>query len=1750
MTDTSEPPPHRQQRGADEDFKFKFSPTYTVSNPDSRKAQTRKQPDDLLQRIHDTTRPTSLLPYRDLEKKNQVLTDAKLEFTPNFNNTMNSLDAQQRRIKTQKSAEQMMQQSIERRPEVHPMFVRGSHNGGKLKQVRLSDYTPTHANLIPPKLPLAEGAAFVGTDLETLGLPYQEIGQPHPEDELLFDLWNHRQAVRERRADEDKLSKMVSFPLSETVRQLVTREEAKIIDAVTQGQVDGTHVSISPQSKAASLSMKSKNRVGDALDGTARGVVLPIGSLEQVFRSLRLTIHETIVGLLSTYRLTRRTLRDVRQEDAEDVGVVRASVSTPETSLPTMSVMAKRESQMVDMEELNIQMLIITEENLATQAKDTTSLVPACVSLPIERVFSPSLAMETASSVAFLWKILSQMQSMVPGVSFGLHLFQHYILPHVYDSFSTYSNALPSLGGLSEQIMQLSTIPLRMEVSRLSSIAYEQSQEDARYIEHALKHWTLRGWRKNVKDLRQREGYLQNATQLVCRIRARRQLHAAFSAWRFEARNLSNMNYLDSVRQQYVGFLSGANLADQLRSSTLRGIAEPTGVLADMHTQRIATQLAKTAEHVKGKSPSSSATGPPPAPSSARTNPNTSVTTPRGSKEFPRFMSTPNPPDNSLSRAVSSLSMSSSMIDHEETVVMAEVPSAPLPKPPPAPSRSHDLQIKAGGTFEDMLLKLREMEEICNHLRSEIGVQSKMLRSVEKERDSLRQRNRQLEEEVLRVTEEKVHYCNVVQEKQFSLNDRDKRILQLKSRIRAHRNRPWQRVVLRVVGEICMTSTHISEHVDNLRIQADMKPPGVQGTAMTNPLKIGTIASGSEDEMEENSTNGLTQQEEEERLFGKLAPIVLSSSYPLPDALIILQDWANACLDDLQELDDLKGGALSTRFTSFSEEARNGILLSRLLFYLSLPRYLQRTSIRDNEKAADGEEVFGSNFPDRRRQLLKKFNVQLDSPFPVYPECFGDLLSMRPSDRMTLLLQFATELMGGSDMLATDTLEQQRTDLYNTIKSYTELQMPPPAARIELQEIIDPHALAMGERAAVVTLIALLYTRFSHPFNHKCKQSAELEKAAILHLLSGGTHLRRTRPSTADGGKEAMTIEEEIMHHLEDEDKSPWYLFKERCLPMFGTAAHPFLLRGNFWPSDAFDSPQLAEILGELGMALNRSAHLHRWHVVMSCLVPVMTYSGLSRGVFTGPRASSQSLRVGLEQEGEWNVPLHCRCLMRVYLKRAETLRNAVKEHCISIEEIMEEQEHEVSGIATPVNALPFELPTPPDASGTTGGLSMDVAFKLRNSALVSREAKELLRAIHLTSSDLLTLFLRRSTLSAELALPTLSLGGWRLLCTDLKLLASSPEFEDDAAIGMDVASNIFYDAVMALNEVANTAPTIPSGGKQHRSRANTFTSNSTSFKAPVVPVQDGTRTAIPKVSDDMTFAAFLIAMTLVSHELFPLIRAPSAEKSPSRASSLFVAFLEPSSSALHRDSFLESHTSHPEGTSPVSDALKPDTAPLLWLGNCLQHFMHNYIPRVAGDVLSDEPRSVVHRLTMGAGTQEVLARYTPAIILVFNAYSKDVYGAAGMEKDELLQLLRDAMLTSTEISQYLVFEVFQHCCVTRRFCEEEAAAKRREIDGKPRDGRRRAPRSVSIVDPSNKTGISPANNHKKDIEVLVYEGFVQFLCVMCNFKQPNPLIAYCQRLDVFLRRSVLRPLCHRVENLAPLLNQSRTGQVKRKGTK
>nr|CCD17684.1 unnamed protein product [Trypanosoma congolense IL3000] len=764
----------------------------------------------------------------------------------------------------------------------------------------------------------------------------------------------------------------------------------------------------------------------------------------------------------------------------------------------------------------------------------------------------------------------------------------------------------------------------------------------------------------------------------------------------------------------------------------------------------------------------------------------------------------------------------------------------------------------------------------------------------------------------------------------------------------------------------------------------------------------------------------------------------------MPDSQTILRDWANGCLDDLESLDDLRGGQLSSRFHGFSQEARSGVLLSRLLFYLALPRY-QNTAAASKNPVTQRETSRRTNYVEQRRRLLARERVQLDAPFPTYADCFGDMLSLAPVSRMTILLQFAKELISSAGQVGDELVQKHLSRIYDLTLKSIEFTPSPPVSQVDLHEVVDAHALACGDKGAVLTLIALLYVRFSHPFNHKAKQSAMVEREAMLFLLSKGTYKlsqdQNTGESSAAPGEDnnseenepeddGKTLARQFLTQLEDDEQSPWQLFLKHCQPLINTMAHPYILRGNFWPSTAFDSPGLAYMLGSLGLALQRSLQEHRWHIILSCLVPIRTYSGLSRGMFTGGRGSSAALQVGLDRTGDWVFPDELSCIKSALQSREEAIRTAIKEGVLKCKGGWSEEEWQKMGY------------------------------------FVAKDKEKLLKSFETCSFDLMQLFLRRARLSHSCAMPVIDIGNWRLLLADINIV--TPDKPDASLLDMSHVTDIFFRVMSSLAETDAAV-------KEPDSRDENYSS---------MP--------LPHYSEEMYYPEFIAALVLLVHDMYPAVYTSEDDKDK-----------EPT---------------------------------ITWIGDALTDFNFRQIvpPQTSESMV--RPANAMAAIRGNAQAEEVLLRHNKVLQAIHTTYSKDVFGVVGMEKEQVVQMLRDSALTSHEISSSVVSEVFKACCVSKKVEDLCSEGKRREQDARPRDVatiRRRG--NVSIVDPSVE-GTSASRT--KEISVLLYDGFLEFLCVICHFQLPNPLIPFDRRLERFLCRSVFRPLAHRSEAVAAVVSQ------------
>jgi hypothetical protein len=1838
---------------------------------------------------------------------------------------------------------------------------------------------------------------------------------PPVETEVLHHWWRDRLAVRHQERARSALFQKLAPALESAVRSTLTAEEAYW------------------QQK------RSKTHACGIMNSTPANTLVPAGKMEPLMRAVQLIAHQTIVAFVEAQATITNTsasssplliMESTREEAAqsERLATENDAAAAAAASSPYHERIAV------------LQATLDTERELVRETRAATSALatPSIITLPPESpIPPPALCVEAAVAATLLSCILEQAEVNTPGMAFAIHLLHHYILPHVYLDYPAWLAVRPRMGGLSEQVTHLATVPLRIQQQRDVATAAGQLQHDCRYLEAVVKAWTMRSWLRCVTGERRRIAQCAALSHAFGRLQRRLRLQRGFTVWQRRTERRQQQRREAMMAADFHRFVSASQAAAGMEGLWKGGVMVAGGAAghAVMTHAGAPPALARAVKATAAQSRSSIA-----ITSSTHSFPSSRVSAGQrhsslGSKkkgaghsrvylsflrqksrtsstarsavpsaafgetaaaiaggqeageedtdeagELERFVVRNSDSDTdddddddsgggveresgavgfrlkrsglrTSSKSLKSTGSGGTSLMYLEaprpandvafpaSIDVEEEPLAPPPGLPGTRAEAPDAAVVAPSPlFTAMMAKLQEMEHVNTYLRHELSVQSQRLRKAQADNNGLRQRNAELEEGTLRLVREKLEACNAVQQNNVVVAEKTRQIRQLRSRLRAHRHRPWQQTVMRLVGDVSAVSTAAAERTGEARVRRDRfgtadpdsRPhndsrtaaahewggarewQGSKGDAVTTSTQAtsnrvaATVGESSERPHQQQQTASASTMAsgsrtlpvdgptEQERLFGCIAPIVLHSTKQLPEARVILADWANSCLDDLHRLDDLHGGPFSSRFVAFSEETRSGFLISRLLYYLALPRYRAQTSAADasvdvpkgDDSVAEEEEdeedsqIMSGKWTgmdmDPRRQLLEQHGVQLEPPYPVFEDCFNDILAMSPVDRMLQLLAFATELLTSQagdpvstsrdahlsvDVLAAmsttytasmvarvagtsaepDAGALQRKGNADDAASSTATAPPTqpvmqPAAPIPLHTVVDPYALARGETSAVITLVALLYVRFAHPFHHKSRLCAVQERRLLLQLWSSGdataeelagpheashsryrssgglkereegegvddslTSLSRRgndavpavgraqNSSSGDGGgTEAFSIEAEMLRQLAPEDKTPWQLFRERCLPIFGTQAHPFLLRGGFWPAEAFDAPELAAMLGALAMALHRSLELHRWHVTLSCLVPVRTYSGLSRGVFTGPNASPAALELGLRQDGQEWLRLDFPLVRRRVEVRQDAFRSAVA-------------------------AASTESPLLPNAAAAATAAALS-SCKLMSAG---EEIHEVLSAAtSVWKEDLLSLFTQRACLSPQLALPVLDLGSWRLLCSDLGLIGMStfggeddpdsgadsreslkaryllstavPSKMKQRALDLEAITTIFARAVMSVaRERDEVDPAVfrtslngelsnltqqqqhPSSseeqGQQSPFKPAHRVSTSMAVAAPV-PQQlqanavqsendSNDHVVLPDIQMDMTYAAFVLALTLLADELFPgpyaprLVTVPRSPASVSMSSTSgtngngFDRKLNPT-----EDDAEASITLDRTGVPPTSVALQYCSLSMAFaeLMRCV------VLASPLAQLHLNDPRAVLRRLTCGLPIQMVLHRHSPALLLVYQAYSKDVFGEAGLLREDVLRMLRDAMLASAELTQYMIFDLFASCAVLRQASEEGAVSVRRDMDSRLRPDATVAAAATAARKPGYKAvrvvgaGTSSDNTaaaaaQRRRVYVLTFEGFCDLVCVLCSFKQPNVFVPFEERLTLFLRRSLLRPLTHTVPGLGAMLAQS-----------
>ncbi|CUF92087.1 Hypothetical protein, putative [Bodo saltans] len=995
--------------------------------------------------------------------------------------------------------------------------------------------------------------------------------------------------------------------------------------------------------------------------------------------------------------------------------------------------------------------------------------------------------------------------------------------------------------------------------------------------------------------------------------------------------------------------------------------------------------------------------------------------------------------------------------------------------------------------------------------------------------------------------------------------------------------------------------------VSNVHVEAKdaIGTSGVVVSPSVDPLQAALDDDGGDESESEQAdpefASKAQSQSEKERIFGRLAPLVLDAPSQLPDALTILKDWGNNCLDDLQSLDGVGGASLSSRFSSLTTELRDGIIISRLLFYLALPRY--RPPSGRNDELEDVNPDFNVN----RMRLLKQRGVQLHSPFPTYDDCFGDLMRYPPVKRMSILLNFASDLISATHRLTPDQLEALETlqMLADRSKSESVDETPVsnsprlslagdgllgakrssspqlkrktsskvllkwmegvpksqrrgstafgsddatfPSSSEFLPQYVDPILLCEGSKAASVTLLAMLYVRFAHAFNHKAQETAAKEVELMRALLrdqesssGGGGGGGISSPTRGRGSVAQPSKLDTMLSAIDEEEKSPWNIFLDRCKPFFTSSAHGFVLEGNFWSAMTCESAEMLEVFSAVTCAMQRSLETHRWHITMQCLTPLISSIGMTRGCFSGMLASTDYY---LYQRS-------CEAQDIVFMPEVVYLLATQRK------EILPPNEQGGVGSSSASTRQLSELPTSPPCENIIVAPMVpnhDTFIELEDSTNTSGCDPDEFRkhpyyqrlqdVLHAFTDDLARVFLSRASTNSTMLAPIVTLASWRMLWMDAGLCPGK--------ISLEAITFMFSDACQSQHQ---TRQHLGGGGNAHRGSGDDSTTSS----------DHGGGITIASLQE-MSFDAFYDGcLRVANYRYAPVTLGASgggggngASIGPSHISSPGMSALESSHYNHHPPPLSGFHSVSPS----ASRATSASTGKKKVYTSLQEAFTKLLVDVIVPLHPIHSPPVAIQHLKQGVLVQDLLRRRNAELLAVFQAYAKVHLGITAVEKDDALRMIKDAGLATAELSYQVVADLFVECSVKRTLADQSAmnAMDPWHVDAPYGGGGHSGSIFQNTANSNNNSAAPPAGgmaalqalaaqqqrssasrNHQSlmqqttvDRQLLDFTAFVDFICVLMLYKLPNPFQPMHTKLEYFLDRNVIAPLRFRVDQAA-----------------
>ena len=1349
------------------------------------------------------------------------------------------------------------------------------------------------------------------------------------------------------------------------------------------------------------------------------------------------------------------------------------------------------------------------------------------------------VAVKCAVGVSMMWRMLEQVKTLVPGMETALQIFTEVLVPLIYVDFQKISSFIPMMASLSDQYKQLLTLPLASVELQRSEANEEQLAEDVTYTTQAMENWSFQLWKQHQSVERRKNTFLIQVESIFQRRSRVRTLEVTMLRWKNFIHASKTASIVERMEKEYAAFIT-----------TTRNAAAailPKGIARTVHSAKmVAERLIETATHnhpvtltpqaklMRAISPMGSNLAPPPAAAASASS--------RASAK-PLALEAATPPSSSGNQTPITQIVSSSGRGDFRLLESTLGLTTTLPGGNPS-GVTHE---KAISVFTDILDRLKLAEEVSGHLREQSAIQTKRIQQLDLEKKVLDEKIVSLEKKALKLVDDKLKLENLLQLQEVHNRDRQRKIIRLKSRVRLNRHRDWRKASMRMVASVLGVSSLAQESAAEAALDAHLR------AQFTDEIDEDDGGNASGPENGDKGFAAALDLTEEEKMYGRLAPLAVAAPHTLPDPHVILRDWVNHCLDDLQTLDGQGGGVLSVRVSSFGQEVRDSVLLSRLLFYLALPRY---RTISSNNTVED----VSNDCKENRRRLVQQRGVLIQPPFPTYDDCFSDIHRMPFAKRAQLMLTFAAEIVATERQAGLD--ESILTKLWTTAADVmaTPAEVTNRTSDLLLQ-IVDPVQVADGARSAIITFMALLYVRFSHPLNHKAKSTIEHEKDIMIALMSdaratlegsqnsenstsdapfesSGLFEKRRKFSSSstvmassispaiggtpdESGSSAATkrtsftsplvtttdatIYATLVSDLEDEEKTPWQIFLEKCQPMLCSDAHGFVLTGQFWSWRAFEKSELVEVVTAIALSLNNSLNAHRWHVILSCLAPVATTIGLGRGVFVGPYANSS--RYLAQRQAEDPIMLDEDLLLQLNQQRINAA--AAKEHRKS-QDLMYESNQD-----SPVGSLSIRDP-PSELRG-------DSAKSHRSQSNPQLEIKEaVLKQLRPYLGELTSVFLTRGVLRASNCSVVMTLGGWRKLWLDTRVC---PE-----KLTIDAISQIYVDCNLGVRkkmfEVSQNSASSGSPSAQNLSSSPPPLPSFTPHDASV-----GLASADPStqlLQREMIFDDFLEGFIRIAHYRYSPITAIGFPRG-----------------ANNGDEAAMSLSSSPLAPPPSSPLQKSKGATFVSLADAVGRLLQEYLPSV---IDPQAPQTVAYNdIIRGVDAQSVLLKHNMELTAIFHAYAKNVFGVTAMEKDDVFKLAKEAQIASGDVNLQLLQDLYHSCsskrsavdCNVQQTMQEAPIAALQQTTmgasaggGGPTSGggangvTERTPNHTPTQAP-----LLPVGQQKiPEKSVLTLEGFGRFIVALALCKLPNPFTSVSDRLEMFMEKLLLPPLRKKLE--------------------